>query len=98
MRSDQSSLSFRVGHYHVQLTAVDMHNFTIDGKKDLSLFNGMHHPIPDPHTKPNDLAQNCESFGLQSGCLVRKWNRTFRLQYHKIPIITPPPKKKKINK
>ena len=33
MPSDQSSLSFRVGHFHVQLTGVDMYNFTTDGKK-----------------------------------------------------------------
>ena len=33
MNSDQGSLSVRVGHFHVQLTGVDMFNFTIDEKK-----------------------------------------------------------------
>ena len=33
MRSDQSNLSFWAGHCHVQLTGIDMHNFTIDGNK-----------------------------------------------------------------
>ena len=32
--SDQSSFSFRVGHWHVQLTGVVMYNFTTDGKKN----------------------------------------------------------------
>ena len=36
MRSDQSSLSFRVGHCHVQLTGVDMYNFTTDGENKKS--------------------------------------------------------------
>ena len=35
MRSDQSSLSFRVGHCHLQLTGVDMYNFTTDGEKKI---------------------------------------------------------------
>ena len=34
MRSDQSTLSVRVGHFHVQLTGVYMYNFTLDEKKN----------------------------------------------------------------
>ena len=33
MHSDQSSLSVRVGHFHVQLTGVYMNSFTIDEKE-----------------------------------------------------------------
>ena len=33
MHSDRSSLGFRVGHCHVQLTGLDMCNFTTDGKR-----------------------------------------------------------------
>ena len=40
MRIDQSSLSVRVGHFHVQLTGVYMYNFTIDEKKKRALFDG----------------------------------------------------------
>ena len=36
VRSDQSSLSFRVGHCQVQLTAVDMYNFTTWKNKKIS--------------------------------------------------------------
>ena len=45
MRIDQSSLSVRVGHFHVQLTGVYMYNFTIDEKKKTRMvqhrFGGM---------------------------------------------------------
>ena len=34
MRTDLSSLSFRVGHCHVQLTGIDMYNFTTDEKNE----------------------------------------------------------------
>ena len=39
--SDQSSFSFRVGHWHVQLTGVVMYNFTTDGKKISKVQNGL---------------------------------------------------------
>ena len=41
MRSDQSSLSFQVGHCHVQLTGVDMYNFTVDDPKISKVQNGL---------------------------------------------------------
>ena len=43
MRSDQSSLSIRVGHFHEQLTGVYMYSFTIDEKKKNAPFLMVHH-------------------------------------------------------
>ena len=42
MRSDQSSLSVRVGHFHVQLTGVYMYNFTIGEKKNAPFLTVQH--------------------------------------------------------